>query len=70
MERDTLISEIAEYARLTGKTPLAVCHQAVKNGNLYKRLEAGGDCSTGVAARLRKYMADNPAPAQKRRASA
>ena len=59
MERDAPLSEIAAFAARKGWAPSTVCLRAVGNGHLYRRLEAGGDCSTTVAGKLRAFMAEN-----------
>lgn len=69
-ERDALLAEIEAYAEQSGLRPSTICLRAVGNGHLYGRIRVGGDCSTGVAARIRKYMRDNPPEPRRKRAPA
>ncbi|MFV1753445.1 hypothetical protein, partial [Phaeobacter sp. JH18-37] len=65
-----LISEIEKFASLRGIAPATVTSRAVGNSRLYRRLKDGKSCTLGVADRLRRYMADNPAPADAPEAAA
>jgi len=58
-----LILEIETFASSKGVAPATVTSRAVGNSRLYHRLKNGKSCTLDVADRLRKYMADNPAPA-------
>jgi hypothetical protein len=58
-----LILEIETFASSKGVAPATVTSRAVGNSRLYHRLKNGKSCTLNVVDRLRKYMADNPAPA-------
>lgn len=60
MTRHELIQEIEAYARDCGIAPATVTSRAVGNSRLYRNLMADGDCTTGVAGRVRAYMAAHP----------
>jgi hypothetical protein len=58
-------SEIDAYCHAAGLRPSTVCHRAVANGHLYKRLEAGGECLPRTVEKVRAYMRANPPAASK-----
>ena len=70
MDRHPLLSEIDAYAAASGLEPTTVCVRAVNNAHLYQRLVDGGDCTIGVARRVRRHFAENPPETARRRRTA
>lgn len=66
MEHENLIQEIEEYCAATGQAPSSFCLNVVRNGALYKRLKAGGDCGVKQLDKIRKYIRENPADAPRK----
>jgi hypothetical protein len=60
IEQD-ILTELEAYASARKLSPATVTSRAVQNSRLYAHLKAGGDCTTRIVARLRAYMAANPA---------
>jgi hypothetical protein len=54
-----LLQEIREGAQQLGIAPTTLCHRAVNNGHLVKRLENGRSIEFGTADKIRAYIRDN-----------
>jgi len=63
MTEHELIQQVDEYCEAAGLAPATLCRKAVGNSRLYKNLVEGKGCTLRVAAKLREFIADNPAPA-------
>lgn len=62
MERTQLINAIEAHAQRRGLAPATVTSRAVGNSRLHRRLVDGGDCTTGIAAKIIAFIeADHPA---------
>lgn len=61
---ENLVREIDRYCAAVGLKPSTLSRKAIDDGKFYKRVRAGGRCWPETAARIRQYMADNPAPGQ------
>jgi hypothetical protein len=68
MKTLSLRSEIDAYCEAAGLQPSTVCHRAVGNGHLHKRLELGGECLPRTVEKLRAYMRANPPKSAERAA--
>ena len=51
-----LLQEIKEGAKVLGIAPSTLCQQAVKNGHVVGRLEAGASVTLETADRIRAYI--------------
>ena len=62
-----LIQEIKDYCQARGMALGTFGSRAVNDGKLMDRLQnKSGECLPRTIARIRKFMADNPAPAQEK----
>jgi hypothetical protein len=63
-EIKNLIAEMDEYCTLANIEPKTLSRRAAGTGTFYDRLKDGGDCTFGIAARVRAFMSDNPPQAK------
>lgn len=59
-ETQILISEIETAATALKMSTSTLCAKAVGNGHLVKRLHDGQSCSLETAARIRRFIRENP----------
>jgi len=59
MQRNDLISAIKAHADRFQIAPATITSRAVGNSRLFERLEAGGDCTTTIAAKIVEFIADD-----------
>jgi len=60
---EKLIDEIESYAAAFGVMPTTIVQRGGGgSGSTWSRWTSGGSCTLRVAERMRKYMAENPAP--------
>lgn len=62
MTHEEIIDELKDYCRATGLKPSTVCVRALNDSRYVARRERSVARLSRDADRLRKYMADNPAP--------
>lgn len=56
MTRTQIIQAIEDAAEKMGVPPSTITKRGAKASQLYRRMKAGGDCSTRVAARLMAFI--------------
>lgn len=59
MDKTQIIAAIEAHAKVRGIAPATITSRAVGNSRLYKRLIKGGDCTTGIAARILAFIASD-----------
>lgn len=60
MDPSIIIAEIDAHARASGLKPTTICQQALGNARLYERIKRRCEKYANEAARLRKWMSENP----------
>jgi len=60
---EQFLAEIEAYAAACGLKPTTVVQRAGRlGGATWAKWQAGASCSMRIAERIRRYIADNPAP--------
>lgn len=66
-EMRILICDIERHAAESGYAVSTICREAVNDGGFVRRLRDGGQCLPATAARVRRWLAENPPEAMRKR---